>query len=66
MRIWRRARKTIFCLLGREQFETMEYFEDVEAHFYLQGFVNAQNCRIWKTGNPIAHAFHSAKEICGA
>ena len=27
-----------------------------KVHFYLQGFVNAQNCRIWATENSLANA----------
>ncbi|GFT19927.1 uncharacterized protein TNCV_4993531 [Trichonephila clavipes] len=28
------------------------YFESDEAHFWLNGYVNKQNCRIWSEANP--------------
>ena len=37
-----------------------------KAHFYLQGFINTKNWRIWLMKNPFAHAqipVHSAKVI---
>ncbi|GFW41107.1 hypothetical protein TNCV_415161 [Trichonephila clavipes] len=30
---------------------TCEYLHD-EAHFWLNGYVNKQNCRIWSEANP--------------
>ncbi|GBL82436.1 hypothetical protein AVEN_252573-1 [Araneus ventricosus] len=35
-----------------------------EAHFYIYGYVNTQNCRIWATENPFGHQpvpLHSEK-----
>ena len=36
-----------------------------EAHLYLDGFVNKQNCRIWATENPQAVKEH-ASWVCAA
>ncbi|GFX98382.1 putative DD41D transposase [Trichonephila clavipes] len=35
----------------QEQFRTYLRFRD-EAHFWLNGYVNKQNCRIWSEANP--------------
>lgn len=40
---------------GNPDFPTKVVYSD-EAHFYLNGTVNKQNCRIWATENP--HAIH--------
>ncbi|GFY15450.1 hypothetical protein TNCV_1572611 [Trichonephila clavipes] len=50
---------------GREQLEGRERLVTCdEAHFWLNGYVNKQNCRIWSEANPQVYVetpLHPAK-----
>ncbi|GFX33980.1 hypothetical protein TNCV_911821 [Trichonephila clavipes] len=35
-----------------QDFQTLHFGNSDEAHFWLNGYVNKQNCRIWSEANP--------------
>ncbi|GFU65123.1 transposable element Tc3 transposase [Trichonephila clavipes] len=41
------------CIAGMRQSQTSSFgASSDEAHFWLNGYVNKQNCRIWSEDNP--------------
>ena len=61
-----KAKRLAFCtwlrgkLSGRPRWLDGVYMSD-EAHFYLDGQVNKQNCRIWAAENPHAGVEHEVQ-----
>ena len=53
-----KRRQFVQCVMEQsevnENFSKKKVFFYDEAHFHLNGFVNAQNCRIWGSENPHA------------
>ncbi|GFV57627.1 hypothetical protein TNCV_2705721 [Trichonephila clavipes] len=47
-----RAYKSIGCGFPRQRVLIIAASPNDEAHFWLKGYVNKQNCRIWSEANP--------------
>ncbi|GFV43782.1 uncharacterized protein TNCV_4609401 [Trichonephila clavipes] len=45
----------VFWYNEKGALETSQYSFSDEAHFWLNGYVNKQNCRIWSEANPQAY-----------
>ncbi|GFU34844.1 hypothetical protein TNCV_4462681 [Trichonephila clavipes] len=47
-----RPRKNGTAALANHYFRALAFVPGYEAHFWLNGYVNKQNCRIWSEANP--------------